>query len=83
MTERRPIPPEGMDPEAIQELFRMQPLDTNLTPGQIVRRALIPRWEVIIPAEHDPVQAEDRMIENILSELPSEPTKHKQNPGAH
>lgn len=81
MNERRPNQSNPrMDPQAIEELFHMQPIDTNLTSGQKVRRALIPRWEVIIPAESNPVQKEDRMIYNILHEHLSD---NEQNPGAH
>ncbi|PWK16008.1 hypothetical protein [Tumebacillus permanentifrigoris] len=79
MTERRPLPSsQGLDQQALDELFHMQPIDTNLTPGQKVRRALTPRWEVIIPAAYDPVQEEDRMIDNILREHLND----EQNPGA-
>lgn len=55
-----------LDKELVQKLFHMQP-DNRLTPAQMVRRSLFPRWEVITPAAYHPVEAEDRRIAEILS----------------
>lgn len=70
---------QPLDKELVQKLFQMQP-DNRLTPAQMVRRSLFPRWEVITPAEHQPVQEEDRRIAEILSatlpETQSKPAKH-------
>lgn len=62
---------QPLDKELVQKLFLMQP-DNRLTPAQMVRRALFPRWEVITPAEHNPVDEEDRRITEILSAAPPE-----------
>ena len=55
------------DPEAVRELFEMQP-DNRLTPAQMVRRSLFPRWEILSPAMYNPVDEENRRIEEILSQ---------------
>ncbi|MGB8955768.1 MAG: hypothetical protein WCC10_10350 [Tumebacillaceae bacterium] len=55
------------DPEAVNALFQIDPAN-DLSDAQMVRRALFPRWEVIVPAEYDPIQEEDRIIESILEE---------------
>ncbi|ARU63512.1 hypothetical protein CBW65_22775 [Tumebacillus avium] len=55
-----------LDEAAIQQLFRMQP-DNNLTHSQMVRRDLFPRWEVIRPADFNPVDAETRRIQELLA----------------
>jgi hypothetical protein len=57
----------GFDPEAVRRLFEMQP-DNRLTPAQMVRRSLFPRWEVLAPAKYNPVDEENRRIEEILSQ---------------
>lgn len=56
---------ESFDQEALQKLFALQP-DNRLTPAQMVRRSLFPRWEIITPAPYDPVSEEDRMLQDIL-----------------
>ncbi len=58
----------GLNQEAIQQLFDMQP-DNQLTPVQMTRRAIFPRWEVIRPAEYNPVDVEDQMIQDILESV--------------
>ncbi|TCP54597.1 hypothetical protein EV586_104218 [Tumebacillus sp. BK434] len=58
--------PQNFDEAAIQQLFRMQP-DNNLTPSQMVRRDLFPRWEVIRPADFNPVDAETRRLQELLA----------------
>jgi hypothetical protein len=58
---------EKLDPEAVSALFQIDPAN-DLSDAQMVRRALFPRWEVIVPAECDPIQEEDRIIESILDE---------------
>lgn len=70
---------QPLDKELVQKLFLMQP-DNRLTPAQMVRRSLFPRWEVITPAKHNPVDEEDRRITEILSaatpETQAESAKH-------
>ncbi|KEO85146.1 hypothetical protein [Tumebacillus flagellatus] len=70
---------EGLDPAALHELFFMQPDNGPLLPAQMVKRALFPRWEVIVPAEFNPVDEEDRMIGNLLHEAAAD----QKHPGPH
>jgi len=49
-----------------QALQEGEPADAHLTPAQMVRRALFPRWEIITPAPFDPRVEENRMLEEIL-----------------
>jgi hypothetical protein len=69
---------QHFDQEAVQKLFAMQP-DNRLTPAQMVRRSLFPRWEIITPAPFDPVAKEDRIIQEILEDHPQIP-EHDENP---
>lgn len=69
---------QSYDPEALQKLFAMQP-DNRLTPAQMVRRSLFPRWEIIKPAPFDPVAEEDRIIQEILEDHVQSP-EHDDNP---
>jgi hypothetical protein len=55
----------GLNQEAIQQLFHMQP-DNQLTPVEMTRRAIFPRWEILQPAEYNPVEAENRMLQDIM-----------------
>lgn len=64
-----------LNQEAIQQLFDMQP-DNQLTPAEMTRRAIFPRWEIIRPAEFNPVDAEDQMLEQILSSVKVENEQH-------
>jgi hypothetical protein len=57
----------GYDPDTVRELFEMQP-DNRLTPAQMVRRSLFPRWEILSPAKFNPVDEENRRIDEILSQ---------------
>ena len=56
-----------LDPEAVNALFQIKPAN-ELNHAQMVRRAIFPRWEIIVPARFDPIQEEDRIIESILEE---------------
>ncbi|MGZ6501945.1 MAG: hypothetical protein ACXVC1_03290 [Tumebacillaceae bacterium] len=67
------------DQEALQKLFAMQP-DNRLTPAQMVRRSLFPRWEIIRPAPYDPVAEEDRILHEILDDHVNQ-SELDQNPG--
>ena len=78
-------PNHKLDPEAVNALFQIDPAN-DLSAAQMVRRALFPRWEVIVPAEHDPIQEEDRIIESILEEnVMIEPVdvQNRKNPPVH
>lgn len=63
MTDKRNEP---MDQEALKKLFMMQP-DNRLTPAQMVRKDLFPRWEMIQPAYYNPVDKENQLLNEILS----------------
>lgn len=56
-----------LEPEAVNALFQIDPAN-DLNHAQMVCRALFPRWEVIVPAQYDPIQEEDLIIESILEE---------------
>ncbi|MFD2169185.1 hypothetical protein [Tumebacillus lipolyticus] len=58
--------PSHFDESALHQLFRMQP--EHLTHGQMVRRELFPRWEVIRPTGYNPVDAETKRIQELLAE---------------
>jgi len=64
-----------LNQEAIQQLFDMQP-DNQLTPVQMTRRAIFPRWEIIRPAEYNPVEVEDQMLQQILATVTVENQQH-------
>jgi hypothetical protein len=64
-----------LDRDLVQKLFQMQP-DNRLTPAQAVRRSLFPRWEVIRPAQRDPIQEEERRIFELLTAASPETPPH-------
>jgi hypothetical protein len=70
---------EKVKREALRELFAIEPKTSDLTKAQMTRRAIFPRWEIIRPSEFDPVQEENRILEEIIEaadlELPSPPKK--------
>ncbi|ASS74771.1 hypothetical protein CIG75_07135 [Tumebacillus algifaecis] len=57
----------NLDAVALHQLFHLQP-NNNLTHNQMVRRDLFPRWEVIRPADFNPVDAETRRLQALLAE---------------
>lgn len=62
-----PLSREALHPDVVKRLFLMQP-DNRLTPAQMVRKDLFPRWEMIQPAYGNPIERENELLSGILAE---------------